>query len=190
MPSPRSTRTFQGLPAHKDASQLPVEAGAPSAWRLTVGSTQYQLCGLRRTRLPSGTICRGAGPSWQRCCGGRRRGAWGHDGIGCITSLPPSLSSCHSSPQVLPGAGFGPEGYIWQGPQILLSPRRGCCWHLWVEAGEASPRPETQDWQLKAAAVLRMRDPDHCFLISLVFGSRRFCGLDEGSQPSGLRTHT
>ena len=75
-PSPRSTPTFQGLPAHRDTSQLPVEAGAPSAWRHKVGSAQYQLCSLRQTRQPSGTTCRGAGPSWQRCCGGRPWGAW------------------------------------------------------------------------------------------------------------------
>ena len=101
-----------------------------------MGSAQYQLCGLRQMRLPSGTICRGAGPSW-RGCGGRCEGAWGRDGDGCTPYHPRGLassSSCHSSPQVSPGAGFGPQGYIWQGPQMLLSPRRGCYWHLWVEA--------------------------------------------------------
>lgn len=175
LPRPSSMSTpLTGL--DKDASQLPVEAGALSAWQCTVGSAQYQLCGLRQMRLPCRTICRGARPSWQLGCGGRCEGAWGHDGDGCTTQrtcFPIILSLW---PTGLAEAGFGPQGYIWQGPQIFLCPLpwRGCYWHLWVEDGEASPRPETQDGQLKAAAVLRIRDPDRWLLISVAFRSRRF----------------
>ena len=49
---------------------LHLPGGTRWAWR----STSSAASGRRAS--PPGTTCRGAGPSWQRCCGGRRWGAW------------------------------------------------------------------------------------------------------------------
>lgn len=84
-PSPRSTPTFQGLPAHRDASQLPVEAGAPSAWRHKVGLAQYQLCSLRQTRQPSGDHLQRCGAILAALLWRQTLGRLGRDGVGCTT---------------------------------------------------------------------------------------------------------